>query len=144
MSLYSYNSMSSSSFGNDTDDLSFNNPLYSDQTTIFRDGDLFKEQLDLRSPHFGNEIQFEEQEDLNNYRIISKIGEGAFSRVFKAVPLHNNLALPKFVAIKVVPKEDFHDHNLKKTSKLQTLNELNIHLKLTKANVPNVVKLLEF
>lgn len=52
MSLYSYNSMSSSSFGNDTDDLSFNNPLYSDQTTIFRDGDLFKEQLDLRSPHF--------------------------------------------------------------------------------------------
>lgn len=138
MSFYSYTTVSSSSF-DDFD--SFKNILCSDQTTIFKDGDGFKEQIDLNRGAFQCP-EYPEQEGLQNYRIIEKIGAGAFSRVFKAVPLRGDTR--ECVAIKVVPKEEFHDHGLKKTTKLQTLNELNIHLKLTKNQVPNIVNLLEF
>lgn len=143
MSLYSYTTVSSSSFDDGFD--SFENVLNSDQITIFNDGDMFKEQLDLNKDDFQCAEEYPEQEGLRNYKIIKKIGEGAFSRVFKAVPLHQMSGIPReYVAIKVVPKEDFHDHKLKKTTKLQTLNELNIHLKLTKNQVSNIVNLLEF
>ncbi|KAL3229131.1 hypothetical protein RNJ44_02218 [Nakaseomyces bracarensis] len=143
MSLYSYTTVSSTSFDDGFDSLE--NILHSDQTTLFKDGDLFKEQLDLNTGSLQCGEVYPEQDGLNNYKLIKKIGEGAFSRVFKAVPLHHMPGETReFVAIKVVPKEDFLDHKLKKTTKLQTLNELNIHLKLTKNKVQNIVNLLEF
>ncbi|CCK73502.1 serine/threonine protein kinase RCK2 NDAI_0G05190 [Naumovozyma dairenensis CBS 421] len=132
--------------------------IYEDEDT--EDGELIQP-----------EHEFSEQLELQNFKIINKIGEGAFSKVFRAVPIEDspNAFLTKSykeVAIKVIKKTDlssldinkdhlFHEppakqhnknekqHSSKTSSKEQVLKEVMIHKAVTN-NCDNIVAFVDF
>lgn len=113
---------------------------------------------------------FTEQKELNDYKLVSKIGEGAFSKVFKGI----NLSTGEKVAIKVIKKETLsmineentvannnnnynynntnnsnnkgRDRGKKKShTKLeQVLKEVTLHKMVTSLQCENIVKFIEF
>ncbi|CAI4062023.1 hypothetical protein SUVC_07G0950 [Saccharomyces uvarum] len=99
------------------------------------------------------ESEFPEQLELCNYKILSQIGDGAFSRVFKAVNVASIDQIP--VAIKVIKKKSIlceyekHEHDaengdrIKPCSRENILNEIFIH-RLVSENNPYLVKFLGF
>ena len=95
---------------------------------------------------------FIEQQELKEYKLLSKIGEGAFSKVFKSVKLSTG----ENVAIKVIKKETLSKLNTDPTrrkgsteeeskSKLeQVLKEVALHKMVTSLQCENIVKFIEF
>ncbi|KAH3900482.1 related to Serine/threonine-protein kinase RCK2 [Saccharomycodes ludwigii] len=105
------------------------------------------------------QVKFAEQLEITNYRLLNKIGEGAFSKVFDAKKVvfptnngtpNNNTSLKKCVAIKILNKTQLSDthknsniQNAAKTStRQQVLKEVAIH-KLVSSS-PYVVQFIEF
>lgn len=103
--------------------------------------------------------RFKEQSELNDYKLIDKIGEGAFSKVFKAEPLSTaNIVARNYenVAIKIIKKESLTPStsiinkpkigvsSQDKTSSIeQVLKEVTLH-KLISSSCPNVVVFIDF
>lgn len=106
---------------------------------------------------------FPEQVELQGYTLIEKVGEGAFSKVFRAVPQRNGPTSflcenYKEVAIKIIkktalvgddPKADIHvaeSHNRKHSktsSKEQVLKEVSLH-KAVSSGCPQIVQFIDF
>lgn len=85
---------------------------------------------------------FEEQAELQDYMLINKIGEGAFSRVFRGIPKKSSSKAyltrnySEF-AIKVISKErstSKKDEHTKKSTREQVLKEVQIHKLITSGN----------
>lgn len=106
------------------------------------------------------EKSFLEQKELIGYKLINKIGEGAFSKVFRAIPAKNssNEFLTKnykAVAIKVIKKADLSsingDHrkkdkgkdSTKTSSRDQVLKEVALH-KTVSAGCSQIVAFIDF
>lgn len=106
---------------------------------------------------------FTEQKELVGYKLVSKIGEGAFSKVFKGI----NLSTREKVAIKVIKKETLsmvneetttatatnNNNNNKgrdrvkrksQTKMEQVLKEVTLHKMVTSLQCENIVKFIEF
>ncbi|KAK5779322.1 serine/threonine protein kinase RCK2 PWA37_004197 [Arxiozyma heterogenica] len=104
---------------------------------------------------------FTEQKELIGYKLIAKIGEGAFSKVFKGI----NLSTGEKVAIKVIRKETLSMVNEETTNitttnnnnkvkdrakrksqtKLeQVLKEVTLHKMVTSLQCENIVRFIEF
>ncbi|KAL6932949.1 hypothetical protein ACO0R3_002039 [Hanseniaspora guilliermondii] len=98
-----------------------------------------------------NRHLYPEQNELNEYLLLDKIGEGAFSQVYKSVKFDMNLIYSnkqdfeedeydgEYVAIKIINKEMLDSTNSRKdkpkiTSREQVLKEIMIH-KLVSQNV---------
>ncbi|CAI4039127.1 hypothetical protein SMKI_07G0980 [Saccharomyces mikatae IFO 1815] len=116
--------------------------------------DIFPVELELdkvsdTSSYYSSlEYQFPEQSELHNYKLLDKIGEGAFSRVFKAVDITGVDQTP--VAIKVITKENIlsneiseDDNRIKSSSRKQVMNECAIHRMVSKDN-PYCTKFIGF
>ncbi|SCU98806.1 LADA_0H15478g1_1 [Lachancea dasiensis] len=97
------------------------------------------------------EGHFLEQAELPDFKLISKIGEGAFSKVYRAIPQANSSKgfLHKTfrqVAVKVINKEDLpssnRDSKSKAASKDQVLKEVAIHRTISASE--NVVSFVDF
>ncbi|CCF59990.1 hypothetical protein KAFR_0I02100 [Kazachstania africana CBS 2517] len=95
--------------------------------------------------------RFKEQFELNDYKLLCKVGEGAFSKVYKAVPLNTTIAKNhKHVAVKIINKDNLHEKEQKEdsnvgktTTRQQVLKEVSIH-KLISSNCENIVQFIEF
>ncbi|CEP61709.1 serine/threonine protein kinase RCK2 LALA0_S03e09098g [Lachancea lanzarotensis] len=94
---------------------------------------------------------FPEQTELEDFKLIAKIGEGAFSKVFRAIPephAANSFLYRSFhhVAVKVISKHDLNsshkDSKSKATSKEQVLKEVAIHRNVSASE--NVVAFVDF
>ncbi|SCU90755.1 LAME_0E09912g1_1 [Lachancea meyersii CBS 8951] len=94
---------------------------------------------------------FAEQSELPDFKLIAKIGEGAFSKVFRAVPQPhstNGFLSRTFqqVAVKVINKRELtsshKDSKSKTTSKEQVLKEVAIHRTVSASD--NVVSFVDF
>lgn len=97
---------------------------------------------------------FPEQAELNGYTLVNKIGEGAFSKVFRGVIcggssksfLSKNF---KELAIKVIKKQDVPDVNATKkesgkaSTRAQVLKEVTIH-KLAASGCSEIVQFVDF
>ncbi|CAI4047881.1 hypothetical protein SUVZ_12G2840 [Saccharomyces uvarum] len=120
------------------------------------DDDTDDEELEDETP----EKSFLEQKELIGYRLINKIGEGAFSKVFRAIPAKNssNEFLTKnykAVAIKVIKKADLSsingDHRKKDkgkdgpktSSRDQVLKEVALH-KTVSTSCSQIVSFIDF
>lgn len=99
---------------------------------------------------------FQEQAELKDYLLINKIGEGAFSRVFRGVPQKNSskayLArnFTEF-AIKVIKKDQScgattkKDDQTKKSTREQVMKEVQIHKLITCGEgAQNIVQFVDF
>ncbi|EJS42528.1 rck2p [Saccharomyces arboricola H-6] len=131
-------------------------PIESEIISDIQDDDTDDEDLEDETP----EKTFLEQKELIGYRLINKIGEGAFSKVFLAVPAKNssNEFLTKnykAVAIKVIKKADLSsingDHRkkdkgkdgAKTSSRDQVLKEVALH-KTVSADCSQIVSFIDF
>ncbi|CAD6623616.1 XXYS1_4_G0034080.mRNA.1.CDS.1 [Saccharomyces cerevisiae] len=116
--------------------------------------DIFSTELELdeisnkATDYSSSNHQFPEQLELHNYKLLNKIGEGAFSRVFKAVGINTDNQAP--VAIKAIIKKGISsDDTLKGNDRIQgssrkkVLNEVAIH-KLVSKNNPHCTKFIAF
>ncbi|GAV54472.1 hypothetical protein ZYGR_0AM00100 [Zygosaccharomyces rouxii] len=97
---------------------------------------------------------FPEQAEIDGYTLVNKIGEGAFSTVFRGVVckgsgkafLANNF---KNLAIKVIRKQDIPDSSVTKkdagktSTRAQVLKEVTIH-KLAASGCPEIVQFIDF
>ena len=97
------------------------------------------------------EDQFVEQLELQDYKLIAKIGEGAFSKVYRGVPQeHSSKSFLsrafKQVAVKVISKKHLSsthkDAKSKATSREQVLKEVAIHRTVSASE--NVVSFVDF
>ncbi|KAM3160008.1 Serine/threonine-protein kinase srk1 [Lachancea thermotolerans] len=97
------------------------------------------------------EGDFVEQLELQDYKLISKIGEGAFSKVYRGVPRAESsksflFKTFKQVAIKVINKKHLtssqKDSKSKATSREQVLKEVAIHRTVSASE--NVVSFVDF
>lgn len=97
---------------------------------------------------------FPEQAELNGYTLVNKIGEGAFSKVFRGVVCDggNKSFLTKNfseLAIKVIKKQDVPDVNATKkdssktSTRAQVLKEVTIH-KLAASGCSEIVQFVDF
>ncbi|AQZ18581.1 RCK1 (YGL158W) and RCK2 (YLR248W) [Zygosaccharomyces parabailii] len=97
---------------------------------------------------------FPEQAELNGYTLVNKIGEGAFSKVFRGVVCNggNKSFLTKNfseLAIKVIKKQDVPDVNATKkdssktSTRAQVLKEVTIH-KLAASGCSEIVQFVDF
>ncbi|CCK71926.1 serine/threonine protein kinase RCK2 KNAG_0I01360 [Huiozyma naganishii CBS 8797] len=100
---------------------------------------------------------FNEQEEITDYFLVDKIGEGAFSRVFRAKPVGDSFLAKNYkeVAIKVIKKDHLTPvatattaaggagNTEKLSTKEQVLKEVTLH-KIVSGNCPNVVKFIDF
>lgn len=95
---------------------------------------------------------FREQDELENYLLIEQIGEGAFAKVFKAIPININTQSllnrhDNYVAIKVARKfkqiNEATGKKLRKTKRKDIVKEVSIHKKVS-GSCPHIVKLLDF
>ncbi|CAI4046544.1 serine/threonine protein kinase RCK2 SKDI_12G2820 [Saccharomyces kudriavzevii IFO 1802] len=131
-------------------------PIQSETISDIPYGDTDDENLEDETP----EKSFLEQKELIGYRLINKIGEGAFSKVFRAIPAKNssNEFLTKnykAVAIKVIKKADLSlingDHrkkdkgkdSTKTSSRDQVLKEVALH-KTVSADCSQIVAFIDF
>ncbi|AJR99180.1 Rck1p [Saccharomyces cerevisiae YJM1418] len=116
--------------------------------------DIFSTELKLdeisnkSTDYSSSNHQYPEQLELHNYKLLNKIGEGAFSRVFKAVGINTDDQAP--VAIKAIIKKGISsDDTLKGNDRIQgssrkkVLNEVAIH-KLVSKNNPHCTKFIAF
>ncbi|SCW02573.1 LAFE_0F09472g1_1 [Lachancea fermentati] len=93
---------------------------------------------------------FSEQAELSDYKLLNKIGEGAFSRVFRATPQRDTskaFLTRNFseVAVKVISKKHLtsqKDSKSKATSKEQVLKEVAIHKAVSSSK--NIVTFVDF
>ncbi|SCU97882.1 LAFA_0G13960g1_1 [Lachancea sp. 'fantastica'] len=94
---------------------------------------------------------FPEQTELQDFKLIAKIGEGAFSKVYRAIPephAAKSFLFRSFhyVAVKVISKRDLNsshkDSKSKATSKEQVLKEVAIHRTVSASE--NVVVFVDF
>lgn len=99
------------------------------------------------------EDHFSVQKELSGYKLISKIGEGAFSEVYRAIPLKDvpegSKEPYKQVAIKIINKQKLPTRNNKKdataikgTSREQVLKEVVIHRAVSCCK--HIVEFIEF
>ncbi|SCV04905.1 LANO_0G14004g1_1 [Lachancea nothofagi CBS 11611] len=97
------------------------------------------------------EEEFDEQLELEDFKLISRIGEGAFSRVYRAIPQPNSSKSYLYrtfqqVAVKVINKQQLDsshkDSKSKATSKEQVLKEVAIHRTVSASE--NVVSFVDF
>ncbi|CCE66036.1 hypothetical protein TPHA_0O00670 [Tetrapisispora phaffii CBS 4417] len=108
---------------------------------------------------------FIEQNELKGYKLINKIGTGAFSKVFRAIPSKETFVNKHYneVAIKVIKKDDLasitgntsassinhndkslkNQKNTKSSSREQVLKEVAIHQAVS-TNCENIVSFVEF
>ncbi|CAI4061645.1 hypothetical protein SKDZ_07G1040 [Saccharomyces kudriavzevii ZP591] len=120
---------------------------------IFPTGLELDEVSDTATYYPSIKYRFPEQSELSNYELLSKIGEGAFSKVFKAVDITRNGQVP--VAIKVIKKKSVYirdeeddydpegDEEIKNFSRKQIINEIAIHRMVSK-NSPHFTKFIDF
>ncbi|KOG99367.1 putative serine/threonine protein kinase RCK1 [Saccharomyces eubayanus] len=99
------------------------------------------------------ESEFPEQSELCNYKLLNQIGDGAFSRVFKAVNVAGIEQIP--VAIKVIKKKSIFGEyekygngaedgdRIKPCNRESILNEIAIH-RMVSENNPYSVKFISF
>lgn len=92
--------------------------------------------------------RYPEQSELHNYKLLSQIGEGAFSRVFKAVEINRDDQAP--VAIKAITKKNIlsddilnENDEIQGSSRKKVMNEIAIH-KLVSKNNPHCTKFIAF
>ncbi|QLQ82503.1 hypothetical protein HG537_0H02650 [Torulaspora globosa] len=99
---------------------------------------------------------FREQAELKDYLLINKIGEGAFSRVFRGIPQKNSSKayltrnFTEF-AIKVIQKDQISgstikkDEQTKKSTREQVMKEVQIHKLITCGEgAQNIVQFVDF
>lgn len=95
---------------------------------------------------------FQEQAELKDFMLINKIGEGAFSRVFRGVPQRNSSKAyltrnyTEF-AIKVIQKDQrgTTEDKTKKSTKEQVMKEVQIHKLISSGNDShNIVQFVDF
>lgn len=96
------------------------------------------------------EAEFPEQLELLDYKLINKVGEGAFSKVYRAIPQQDRSRKfltknYKQVAVKVISKQELtsQSNTKNKTStKEQVLKEITIHK--TVSSCENIVSFVDF
>lgn len=137
------------------------NSLFSLSSDDSFESDL--EEEDNPELQFGD-TTFKEQIELKDYKLIEKIGEGAFSRVFKAVPLSPQISKQfKYVAIKVIKKDNLikssslspeegnkgkqphrkRTNSIKSSSREQVLKEVSLHKSISNS-CPYIVQFVDF
>lgn len=93
------------------------------------------------------DCDFPEQIELQGFKLITKIGEGAFSKVYRAIPLPTNsnrhiIENYKQLAVKVINKKELESQKNKVLTREQVLKEVVIHKAVSGAE--NIVTFITF
>lgn len=123
-----------------------------------------EEYVEMEKEYTSKPLRFAEQVELKGYKLIEKIGEGAFSKVYAGIPDRSseNAFLArnyKQVAVKVINKHDLdisnkeqeaktnrkdkHSKNNRMSSREQVLKEVRIH-KAASQGCPYIVGFVDF
>ncbi|KAG0668105.1 Protein kinase [Maudiozyma exigua] len=102
---------------------------------------------------------FSEQLELSDYKLIEKIGEGAFSKVYRGKPLENSIVAQNYknVAIKIIKKDiltlednelveingEKHKSSNRTSTREQVLKEVALH-KQVSPGCKNIVQFIDF
>lgn len=102
---------------------------------------------------------FSEQIELTGYKLIEKIGEGAFSKVYRGKPLENSIVAQNYknVAIKVIKKDiltlednepveingEKHKSSSRTSTREQVLKEVALHKQVSRG-CKNIVQFIDF
>ncbi|AMD20040.1 HCL111Cp [Eremothecium sinecaudum] len=127
---------------------------YEEDVSEQRSGEKQSEGEDEDEEDEEPEEDFPAQKEITGYKLISKIGEGAFSEVYRALPLKHVLGSSKSrykqVAIKIIHKQKLsstdrskgNDSGVKVATREQVLKEVSIHKMVSSGK--HIVTFIEF